>query len=51
MEIGNVDDEFIEEAMNFTMKKIILAISMLLLVSTASAQGLSGFLGGLFGKK
>ncbi len=33
------------------MKKIILAISMLLLVSTASAQGLSGFLGGLFGKK
>ena len=33
------------------MKKIILAISMLLLVSTASAQGLSGFLGGLFGNK
>jgi hypothetical protein len=33
------------------MKKIILAISMLLLVSTASAQGLSGFLGGLYGKK
>ena len=33
------------------MKKIILAISMLVLVSTASAQGLSGFLSGLFGKK